>query len=136
MAEEYPMPGTIESRTDTARDLTVYTVSGEFTAEQVSETIREFYAGDPTSSVLWDFTAASFEKISATVPQQMAGETRVHSEVRIEGGKTALVFGSDVGYGLGRMFETFQDLQNAPVEYQTFRSLDEAHAWLGGGPTE
>lgn len=114
----------------------MYTVFGEFTAEQVSETIREYYAGSPTYRVLWDFTAASFENIASTVPQQMAGVARQHSEVQVEGGMTALVFDSDVGFGLGRMFETFQDLQNAPVEYRTFRSRDDALAWLGIGTSD
>ncbi len=130
------MPGTIESSLDSTRDLTMYTVNGEFTAEQVSETIREYYAGNPTHRVIWDFTAASFEKIAATVPQQMADVARQHSEVRVEGAKTALVFGSDAGFGLGRMFETFQELQNAPVAYRSFRSRDEALDWLGPGSTD
>ena len=124
------MSGVVETQVDRERDLTTYTVSGDFTAEQIGQAIRDFYDGQPTTRVLWDFTAATFDNISAHVPQQMAGASQQHIEGRKHGGKTALVFSSDVGYGLGRMFETFRGLQDSHVAYSTFRSREKALQWL------
>jgi hypothetical protein len=124
------MPGVIETHIDRENDLTVYSVSGGFTAEQVGQAIEDFYAGEPTIRVLWDFTEATFENISATVPQQMAGASRQHAGERQSGGKTAMVFTTDVGYGLGRMFESMRISQESHVAYRTFRSREEAMLWL------
>lgn len=124
------MSGVVETQVDRERDLTTYTVSGDFTAEQIGQAIRDFYDGQPTTRVLWDFTAATFGNISAFVPQQMAGASQQHIGSDRQGGMTALVFASDVGFGLGRMFETFRSLQGSDVTYGTFRSREKALQWL------
>ncbi len=124
------MSGAIEIEIDQDRGLTIFTVSGDFTGEQVMQVIQEFYDGDPTDRVLWDLSTASFEHISGTVPQQLAGVSQQHIGPDRKGGMTALVFASDVGFGLGRMFETFRSLQGSDVTYGTFRSRKKALAWL------
>jgi hypothetical protein len=43
--------------------------------------------------------------------------------------RCAVVVGSDVGYGVGRMYEIFSEQAGHTV--QVFRELDEALRWLG-----
>jgi hypothetical protein len=116
-------------------DRTTITVSGAIGADEVVSTIERFYAGETTVDVLWDLSMAGFEKISSADVRRIAQVTRRHAEKR-ELGKTALVFSAEEGYGLGRMFGILQDVEDSPVQYRSFRSMDEADAWLSGRSQE
>jgi hypothetical protein len=48
-----------------------------------------------------------------------------------EGVRVALVAGSDVAYGLGRMYQALRD--GSAAEFRVFRELPEARGWLGLG---
>ena len=48
-----------------------------------------------------------------------------------KGGKSAFVFSKDVEFGLGRMFEALSEgKEGMPVEYRSFRDINEAREWL------
>ena len=63
--------------------------------------------------------------------RRIALVTRRHAESREEG-RSALVFTAEVGYGLGRMFETLQEVRRSPVQYRVFRSRAAGIAWIEG----
>ena len=92
--------GNIETDIDFQKDLTIHTVSGEITARELIEKIESYYSGRVTRLLLWDFSEASFGKIKADEVAKIAKLTKKYSQRR-KGGKTALIFMSDVGYGLG-----------------------------------
>jgi hypothetical protein len=48
-----------------------------------------------------------------------------------KGQKAASVFSSTFGYGLGRMFTAFSEIEETGVEYGNFQSVEEAKQWLG-----
>ena len=121
--------GEIETFLDKQKDITVHTVTGEITAEELILKIEEYYSGESTKSILWDFTEASLEKITPGQVREIAEFTKERSEIR-RGGKTALVFGSDLGFGLGRMFDTFQEIGDSKVEHMAFRDKQKAMEWL------
>jgi hypothetical protein len=50
---------------------------------------------------------------------------------RLGGGRFAIVVRSDVQYGLTRVFAAF--MGDAPMEFQTFRQIEDATRWLGEG---
>lgn len=120
----------ITSTVDRENDLTVITVEGDVTGKELADSVREFYAGNPTDRLVWDFSGASFEKITIR-DLQMVSRTAGQYAVSRKRGKTALVFAADVGYGLGRMYEAFREAEDSPVGYRSFRSMDEALSWLG-----
>ncbi len=130
------MTGRIETSVDIERDLTIFTARGDITPEQLVLVIQEFHTGNPTSHVLWDLTAATFSNLSGADPQILAGVSQQQSKVRGPGSKTALLFDSDIGYGLGRMFESFRQVQDSHVTYNTFRSREKALVWLEAGSTD
>ena len=49
-------------------------------------------------------------------------------------GVDKVVATSTVNYGLCRMFEILQEVSGASVEHATFKTLEEAYAWLGVKP--
>ena len=44
--------------------------------------------------------------------------------------RTAFVLGNEVDYGMGRIVESYTEVQGFPGEYRPFLNLDEAFAWL------
>ena len=119
----------ISNTVDHERKLTVVTCSGKITANELSDAIEKFYQGDPTPNTLWGLEQADLSGLRADDVMKIAILTK---KLRPEGfpGKTAIVTSRDLGFGMGRMFETYAELEKHPVDLQVFRSLEEAYAWL------
>lgn len=121
---------TIEVHVDSDRSLTIFTVRGEMTAEELLEKAGEFYVKKPTKLVLWDATQGSVRLITSSQFQTIARTMKRLLEKRSEG-RTAFVGDLEVDYGLGRMYEALAKIESLPIEYRTFRSIQEARQWLG-----
>ncbi|MHC4563357.1 MAG: hypothetical protein ACYS8X_11355 [Planctomycetota bacterium] len=120
----------IEATFDEDRDLVTQTVIGEVTVDEILRRVMEMIARKPTSRVLWDFSTGSLAAISAEEFRRMAEEGRAVGELRA-GGKTAVVVGKDVDFGLMRMFASLAEAKDIPVEFRSFHSMAEARRWLG-----
>lgn len=110
-------------------DLMVIQATGPLTEERARAAIEEFYAGDPTRGLIWDLrqadlTAFSTDQILATIKLAMG-----FSHHR-EGGRSALVVGEDLAFGLSRMYQNWAEAQNHPIPHGVFRDLDQARAWV------
>jgi hypothetical protein len=123
--------GEITLKIDRERDITVRAIIGDVSVQQLVEALAEYFAGEPTLNVLLDFSEAELRMLSAGDVRMLAQVTRQYADSRA-GGKTALVFSSAIGYGLGRMFEQLRHATGAPVAYKTFREKGKAMEWLGG----
>lgn len=121
----------IATTIDRDRDLTVRTVKGEVTAQELMDALAEYYAGEPTRNILWDFTEAMLERLTVSEVRGLAQATRLHA-TRRAGGKTALVFSSASAFGLGRVFDQSQSASDTPVDHMSFRDRAAALAWLEG----
>lgn len=120
----------IETQVDRDRELTVQTAWGELLAADVREKVMQFYQGQPTLYVLWDFRRAELSRIRTSEIRGLAALTQGFAGRR-EGGRTALVFASDLGFGLGRMFDIAQDNGRSRLPHMTFRNFNDAMDWLG-----
>jgi hypothetical protein len=123
-------PAIITTTVDRAADLTVQVTRGPVTADEIEATIVAFYAGEVTRKILWDFREASFEQMTGEHVRGLVLLTQRFSHLR-PGGRTAMLFSSTLGFGLGRMFEGIRKATDgADLEHASFTSLDEAMAWL------
>ena len=120
----------IESLHDSEKSLTVHKVKGLLLAEEFISVSKTFYTENMTFNVLWDLTEGDLSKISTDEIMQIVEEIRIYADAR-EGGRTALVFSTGLGFGLGRMVEAFSEMENMPIDIRSFRSLEEAEGWLG-----
>jgi hypothetical protein len=120
---------TIDTNIDTSFQLTIHTIVGEVSAEEISDKIKTYSESGPTDFVLWDFSRAGLDKIKSHHVEQFISLTSQYSSYR-KGGKTALVFSSDLGFGLGREFDTYLDLKGSRIPYMTFRRKEDALQWL------
>ena len=110
-------------------DLTVFTVEGELTANEIISYSSEFYDKEPTKLVLWNALKGSFKNISNKDFQRIAKQMKVYTSKR-KGGKTAFVGVFDLDYGLRRMYEALAEIEQLPITYRTFRTVEEARQWL------
>ncbi|RPI02566.1 MAG: hypothetical protein EHM64_13780 [Ignavibacteriae bacterium] len=120
---------TIDTNIDTNHQLTIHTIVGEVLAEEISDKIRTYSESGPTNYVLWDFSRAVLDKIKSHDVEIFISLTSQYASYR-KGGKTALVFSSDLGFGLGREFDTYTDLKESRIPYMTFRRKEDAIKWL------
>lgn len=125
--------GTIETHSNKELNLTIHTVSGEVTAKELILEVETYYhLGEATRLILWDFSEASLTAITSKDVTWIAKHTSQYAGERI-GGKTALVFSSDLGFGLGRMYDIRQDIEKSQLAHMCFRSRQEAMEWLTKG---
>ncbi len=121
---------TIDTSIDLDRDLTIHTVSGEVSADEIRGRIRSYYEGEVTRLLLWDFTNAEIGDISASDVRYLVELTNSYA-ARRRGGKTALVFSSASAFGMGRMYDLSKEADDRLVSHASFHDLKAALEWLG-----
>jgi hypothetical protein len=122
--------GNIETTYDLSKDLTIAAATGKMKAADFSEWTAEYYKGTVTRNVLWNIEKADMSELRTEDLRNDAKHTKDLAEVR-NGGKTAIVTGSSLEYGMSRMLEAFYGIEDVPFEVQVFRNLDDAVEWLG-----
>ena len=120
---------TIKTSVDIDCQLTIHTVTGELLSDEITNKIKTYNESGPTKFILWDLSEAVLDKITSSQIESFVAVTKQYSNLR-KGGKTALVFSSDLGFGLGRVFDSYQDLADSAIPHMTFRSKKLALEWL------
>lgn len=123
----------IETFVDEANALTVHLLSGHVTADQMLATSRERVTNRPTEKVMWVCGDIDLTVIPTEVFRLLAQKGRSIAERRV-GGKTAAVFRDKLGFGLGRVFQAYAQLEKYPMELEVFKDAKTALAWLGVSP--
>ena len=119
----------IETSIDYQLDLTVHTVSGNVTAQEILDKLDIYYQGKPTLLILWDFTNATWSGISSNELHETVKKAKKYSR---PGGKTAFVFSKEVDFGIGRMLEALAEIEDYDYEFRSFRRIKDADKWLTG----
>lgn len=122
----------IETVVNELQDLTVHTIAGEVTGDEIIEKTQDGLTRPYTRYVLWDFTQAHATDLSIEKIQQILIIGKKLAEAR-KTGKTAIVVPQDLGFGLGRMYEAYSEIESFPTENRVFRTLSQAWEWLGLG---
>lgn len=127
---------TMKARIEIQGGRTAIVLSGAFSAAGWEEAYHAMLAapgfkrGMPT---LWDLRAV--EDLQRVTRREL--ETiLVAASARIDdrgSGHTAVVMDSDLGFGLGRMFEMMSE-EDLPITMRVFRDRKEAETWLTSLP--
>jgi hypothetical protein len=108
--------------------LVTVTGSGAVNAAELVA-LRQRIRADPDydnrMSALIDLTGASGLEFTAAELRQLAGSVMTQPSAR-----QAIAVGSDLGFGLGRMFESFSAAGGHSENVRVFRDAAEARAWL------
>ncbi len=122
------MPFSIERFRD--RDLTVITATGIIEPGEALGAVKDFYDGNPSTKVIWDFRAVAI----SYVPEEEITkffDYSMKNALKRQFGKTALVAPGDHDFELARRTCTISDLKDTPWDMQAFRTLKEAARWIG-----
>ncbi len=73
----------ITTSVDNDKKLTTHTVIGEVSFEEVMITLRQFWEGQPTMNVLWDFRKGSMAQLSFIEIERVADYVTFQAEKRV-----------------------------------------------------
>jgi len=114
---------------DEQHQLTVHVFTGVVVGKELIEAVKALYASGPTPNHLWDLTEADISAVKSDDLQEIALIAKQSSPSR-RAGRTAIVSTSDLGFGLSRMYSTFAEMSGHSAEVRSFRSREEAEAWI------
>jgi hypothetical protein len=116
----------IDYAIDATRRLVLVTVYGALTVEEAlayQRRVRADPAFDPTYAQVCDLTGVTSENLSSGDLQTIAINAPYEP-----GARRAFVVRRDLGYGLGRMFQTFS-ASEPRGDVRIFRDIGEAMRW-------
>ena len=109
--------------------LTIHTLEGEISGADIITTIEEYYYGEATQDVIWDYSNAQLQNCKDESIKAIVKVANRYADRR-PGGRSALVLPSDLKFGLGRVYEALAEAANSVIVTKSFRSLQEARDWL------
>ena len=83
-------------------------------------------------SELWDFRQASM--VSFDSEELLSLATYVKKHLQRLAKRVAYVVAEDVDFGIGRMWLTYAEIQEAKQERRLFRKIEDAEQWLMSPP--
>jgi hypothetical protein len=113
-------------------DLTIFTVSGEATFNELLDQTLTFFGVKPSNLVLWDFTLGTVAHISNREVKELAKQSSMIA-AGLKGGKGAIVAPRDIDYGMSRVFQAFSELDKFSFKIEIFRDMNAAKKWLMSG---
>ena len=123
----------ITSRVDKIKNLTIYTLTGELTLDDIQSAIKSFWeAHELTLNTLWDARRAKLTNLESSDMESITTfiDQYTHRFEERKGGKSAVVASSDLVYGLSRILGTLYEIEDFPNQLKIFRIMDEAMEWL------
>ncbi len=121
--------GKIRTTIEKASGLTLVKGTGELTIADFEEWLDAYYPDRVTALILWDETEADLSGLDAEALRRLAHRAKIKSDAR-KVGKGAVVYAQPLAFGLGRMFQTFTEMEGLPYEVQSFLTFEDARKWL------
>lgn len=109
--------------------LTTLLARGLLTQEDLCAAALDFIRDHATPRALWDFTGADLTRIS-TRSLEMVFSAVGPDMAKCGGGRSALLFSSKLGFGLGRMSEALAEIRGFPCAIKAFSDRETAMSWL------
>lgn len=119
----------IQKKVEKENDLTIMVVHGQVTADMIIEALVDFNQGAFTSKLIWDYTNADLTEVQNDELHHISSVAVSYSHLRKEG-QTAIVMPETLGFGLGRMYEIISENDENPINYNIFKDIKKARAWL------
>lgn len=120
-----------EKIVDEDKQLTTITVAWKADFSELMSVLKNFFDDNNTEHLLLDLRDSSLDSITSDQIRHLCkyAKFRANGENRVNG-KTALVGSSDLQFGIGRMFETFAEMEGSAIKISVFRSMEKALSWL------
>jgi hypothetical protein len=113
--------------------ITTFVGQGSITARELAAAYAQFVANAPTSRVLWDLSSATLAYVDAEDIRKLARDLTEIGKMRRLSGKSAVLCGRQVDFGMARMLQTYLELEGYGVNVAAFVDRNRALQWLGEG---
>jgi len=118
----------IDISVDKTQELSTYVVKGKISFGEVFDALLAFYK-HPTKHMIWDIREADISDARNDDLRKLVKTTKEVAHGRPYG-KTAILGQTDLQFGLARMYATYGELEDHPVQISVFRSLESAMQWI------
>ncbi|MEX0965154.1 MAG: hypothetical protein WDZ52_14050 [Pseudohongiellaceae bacterium] len=112
---------------DRESDLTIIAIEGILEKDDLLDALSEYFSSGPTLNTIYDSTAGDWSKISTDTYLEMIRSAKRYARKEAS---VAMVFSSEVDFGIGRMIESFAEHEGYENRLSCFRTLQEARNWL------
>jgi hypothetical protein len=119
----------IKAHFDDKVNLTTYICSGPVTAGEIEKQVRILYQGKPSLHALWDYTEAVLSTLSPDDVRGIAEMVKNTSHSRA-GGKTALVFSTEMLTAMGPLLESISEIEVPDAKIKIFNDLSAGLTWI------
>jgi len=89
--------------------------------------LSEYFSNETTLKTLYDSTAGDWSQVSTAYYERMIRSGKAYAR---KGAKVAMVFSNKIDFGIGRMLESFAELEGYENQHACFLSLEAAQDWL------
>ena len=122
----------IVTHNDRPRGLITYACKGLISVDEILKAVQEYFSGEVTKHVLWDFAEAEVEMRQPQIDKLMIylrGLPPEELEKR-RGGRVAIVAPKEYVVGIMEQFKGWSEMADAPFSFQMFYDAGQALAWL------
>lgn len=122
----------IVTHKDPSKDLITYVCKGQISVDEILTSVQEYFSGEVTKDVLWDFAEAHVDIRQPQIDKLMIYLRTVPPEEveKRRGGRVAIVAPKEYVVGVMEQFKGWSEMVDALFVFQMFYDADEALAWL------
>jgi hypothetical protein len=110
--------------------LTTFVGQGEMTAEELFTAFSYFLDAGATPLTLWDLSRACLAELDPESIRTLARKVAHAAKGRRPPGRTAVVCGRRLDFGMVHMLAAYLSIEGYPVEMATFTSMESAKTWV------
>jgi hypothetical protein len=122
----------IATHKDRSKDLITHVCTGQISVDEILTAAQEYFSGEVTKDVLWDFSEANVDIRQPHIDRLMIYLRSIppgELEKR-RGGRVAIVAPKEYVVGVMEQFKGWAEMVDAPFVFQMFYDTKGALAWL------
>ncbi len=122
----------IVTHKDPSTDLITYVCKGQINVDEILTAVQEYFSGEVTKDVLWDFAEANVDIHQPQIDKLMIYLRTVlpEEEEKRREGRVAIVAPKEYVVGVMEQFKGWSEMVDALFVFQMFYDAEEALAWL------
>jgi len=122
----------IVTHKDPSKGLITHVCTGQISVDEILTAAQEYFSGEVTKDVLWDFAEANVDMRQPQIDKLMIYLRSLPPEEveKRRGARVAIVAPKEYVFGIMEQFKGWSEMADAPFSFQMFHEAGEALAWL------
>ena len=120
----------ISARHSQDLELTLFTVNGQVSADDLIAAMKQHYGRHPTSIAIWDLSGSDLSRLDMAALVKVSDCAKRFARYRKEP-RTLVVVNREQEQPLVRLYEEISGVRGSPISYGLHQSLAAAYGSLG-----